>query len=117
MGKIPLLLWCVHPLTFGCTEVVKILGNVVCYFKMDEKKFQILFFVIIGGSVSFLLYLIFHVGSMKVSQLAKWQIALLTMLFPLIASLYNVTGGVKIVSEYFYVKYWILFNLILLLDI
>jgi len=38
-------------------------------------------------------------GSLHISQLAKWQIALLTILFPLVASLYNVAAGVKIVSE------------------
>jgi len=99
-GKIPFLVWCVHPLTFGCKDIViKVFGPLCNLLTMNEERFKILFMVIIGGAVSFLGSLMFVEGSLHISQLAKWQIALLTILFPLVASLYNVAAGVKIVSE------------------
>lgn len=54
-GKIPFLLWCVHPMFFGCKEVTKILNNMFTnVVTMNEGRFKILFIIVIGTGVGFL---------------------------------------------------------------
>lgn len=55
-GKLPFLLWCLHPLTYGCEVIAKqVLGAPSKLLKMDEKRFKLLFLIVVGGGVAFLL--------------------------------------------------------------
>lgn len=87
-GKLPFLLWCLHPLTYGCETVAKhALGSLTQLVAMDRRRFQVLFLLLVGGGVGLLLYSIFVSQTVSLGNLACWQMTLLTVLFPLIASL------------------------------
>jgi len=67
-------------LTYGCEVIaVNALGWVTKLLTMDEKRFKVLFLVVIGGAVLFLLYLIFVEKSLAISALKEWQLVVLTM--------------------------------------
>jgi hypothetical protein len=77
-----------HPFTLGCEVVAKnALGSLTKLVTMTKERFQYLFLVVIGGGVAFLLYLIFVTRTLALSNLACWQLNVLLIVFPLIASL------------------------------
>lgn len=61
-------------------------GKLTGMFTMNEERFKILFLVVVGSAVAFLGYLLFVEKSLKIAALLPWQIATLTMVFPLKAS-------------------------------
>jgi len=104
-GRLPFLIWCLHPLTYGCEVIAKnALGKLTNLITMTEARFKILFLVVVGSGIAFLLYLIFVEKSLQLSALKEWQMVVLTIVFPLIASLYSVSAGVELVEANFYLK-------------
>jgi hypothetical protein len=101
-GKLPFLLWCLHPLTYGCKVIaMNALGKATNLVTMNEGRFKILFLVVVGSAVAFLLYLIFVEKSLQLSALKEWQLVVLTIVYPLIASLYTVATGTAVVENNF----------------
>lgn len=54
---------------------------------MTKERFQTLFLIVVGGGVGYFVFSIFILKTINLSNLACWQSTLLTVVFPLVASI------------------------------